>query len=78
MSLAELLPAIRALPKPEQVQLMHLLVDGVSQSAPSQEDELLLAAMFPPGVSFEIATPPDSYEAAATLLTMLEAEKERA
>ena len=30
MSLAELLPAIRALPKSERVQLLHLLVDDVT------------------------------------------------
>ncbi len=32
MSLAELLPAIRALPKAEQVALLHLLVDGVAEA----------------------------------------------
>ncbi|MDY3553755.1 hypothetical protein R5W24_002869 [Gemmata sp. JC717] len=32
MSLTELLPAIRALSRAEQVQLLHLLVDGVADT----------------------------------------------
>jgi hypothetical protein len=32
VSLAELLPAIRALPKAERVELLHLLIDGVAET----------------------------------------------
>lgn len=54
MSLAELLPAIRALPKAEQVQLLHLLVDGVAAApAPASnglDDDIpvSLRSAFPP------------------------------
>lgn len=40
MSLAELLPAIRALPRAEQVQLLHLLVDGVAEASPPNLNEI--------------------------------------
>lgn len=39
MSLAELLPAIRALPKPERVQLLHLLVDGIAEVSAQPADD---------------------------------------
>lgn len=35
MSLVELLPAVRQLPRAEQVQLLHLLIDGLAASQPN-------------------------------------------
>ena len=43
MSVTELLPAIRALPKAEQVRLLHLLIDGVTEDKSADDgipDEL--------------------------------------
>ena len=40
MSLAELLPAVRALPRAEQVQLMHLLVDELTRPDLPPDDVL--------------------------------------
>lgn len=73
MTLAELLPAIRALPQAEKAALMHILVDEVT--APTAPDATLLATLIPTGVSFDIATPPDGYEVAAELHRLLESEK---
>ena len=62
MSLAELLPAIRALPRAEQVELLHLLIDGVSQAPPPQPtadgipDELR-KLLPPPGSSVDVWFP---------------------
>lgn len=74
MSLADLLPAIRALPRAEKAELLHILIDGVTEASP-RGDAALLAAFFPPGAAFEVASPPDGFEAAAALQLMLEAEK---
>jgi hypothetical protein len=44
MSLAEILPAVRMLPREEQIQLLHCLVDELGRPgslAPSRESELL-------------------------------------
>jgi hypothetical protein len=51
MSLAELLPAIRSLSKAEQVELLHLLIDGVAQPAASDDGipEALRGLLPPPG-----------------------------
>ena len=51
MSLAELLPAIRALPAGEKVQLMHLLVDELGGVTPAADDipEHLQQFIPPPG-----------------------------
>ncbi|MBX9581463.1 MAG: hypothetical protein K2X87_14275 [Gemmataceae bacterium] len=40
MSLADLLPAIRALPADDRRRLVHLLVDELAEPAPPVEDEL--------------------------------------
>ena len=51
MSLAELLPAIRALPAGEKVQLMHLVVDELGGPQPVADDipEHLRHLIPPPG-----------------------------
>lgn len=73
MSVAELLPAIRALPKAERVRLLHLLIDGVAADEP---EAARLADLFPAGGTFDVHTPPDGYEAAAALQQLLAAAKE--
>jgi hypothetical protein len=51
VSLAELLPAIRSLPRSEQVELLHLLIDGVAQPASPDDGipESLRELLPPPG-----------------------------
>jgi hypothetical protein len=77
MSLSELLPAIRALPRAEKVQLVHLLADELNPSvlAAATSDADRLRELFPPGATFEIATPPEGYEAAGILLDMMDRTK---
>ena len=59
MSLAELLPAIRALPKAERLQLLHLLVDGVAEVPPADDGipEELRHLLPPPGTFIEYREP---------------------
>lgn len=85
MSLAELLPAIRALPKAEQVQLLHLLVDGVAEAPPAEppkppsvEEQLLerLGIEIPPGFVAEVWFPEANPEAVAAAMEALAAMKE--
>ena len=49
MSLAELLPAIRALPMPERVQLLHLLIDEVAEATADGIPDELRKLLPPPG-----------------------------
>ena len=51
MSVAELLPAIRALPKAEQVQVLHLLIDCVAGGQPADDGipEEVRKLLPPPG-----------------------------
>lgn len=75
MSLADLLPAIRALPADDRRQLAHLLADELAAGHEPTEDERLIARCFPPGATFEVWSPIEAPEAAAVLMAMLEAEK---
>ena len=75
MSLAELLPAIRALPADDRRELVRLLsdeLDGRPAGAPTRAE---MDRFFPPGVSFEVYTPLDCFEAAHALEQLLAAEK---
>jgi hypothetical protein len=72
MSLAELLPAIRALPKPERVQLLHLLIDEVAE-VPATPDPLAalteeMRQQFPPGYVAHVWFPGPNPEAVAAAL----------
>lgn len=76
MSLAELLPAIRALPKPEQVELLHLLIDGVAEPPPTAtnaDDGITdeIRRMFPPGYVAEVWFPGANPEGAAAAMQVL-------
>ena len=67
MSLTDLLPAIHALPRADKLRLMQVLVSEiVSEEA---------IAMPPTETPHAIWTPYDAYDAAATLLQVLDADK---
>jgi hypothetical protein len=64
MSIAEILPAVRALPRSEKLRLARLLLDDLAG------EELL--ATLKPGQEFPIHTPEFAPGAAAQLATLLE------
>ena len=72
MSFSEILDAVKAMPRGEQVSLMQSLKEEVGELTP---DEELLTKRFPPGVAFEVYTPFDNGEAAAILERMLAEDK---
>jgi hypothetical protein len=76
MSLAELLPAIRALPREEQVQLMHLLVDEMSKEMPLTTEEALLRKLFSGGLTIDVVSPIECYGAAQELQELLDNSKQ--
>ena len=63
MSLTELLPAIHALPRADKLRLMHVLVAEIAH-----EEAIALP---PTDMLHTIWTPYDAYDAAATLLRVL-------
>ncbi|MFQ5859375.1 MAG: hypothetical protein ACE5LU_27570 [Anaerolineae bacterium] len=70
MSLTELLPAVRVLSRADKLRLMHFLVVVLAQ----EEEVPLLAA----DTEYPIWTPLNAFEAAETLLQMLETHKAEA
>jgi hypothetical protein len=68
MSANDLLPAVRALPRAEQLKLVHAVIDSLAAPAPH--------ASIPDG-EYAIWSPYDSYEAAATLMKLLDAPVEK-
>jgi hypothetical protein len=68
MSLAEILPAVRSLPRPEQVRLVHPLIDELARSG---LDDPLAALGGPHPVCF----PEDNSAAAAALQRLLDQER---
>ena len=70
MSLAELFPAVKTLPRVDKLRLMHLLVIDLAQ----EEGVPLLAA----DAEYPIWTPVNAFGAAETLLQMLETHKAKA
>lgn len=72
MSFSEILDAVKAMPRGEQVSLMQSLKEEVGEVS---SDEEMLTKCFPPGVVFEVFTPLDCGEAAAILERMLAKEK---
>jgi len=67
MSLTELLPAIHALPRADKLRLMQVLVSEIA----SEE----AVAIPTTDILHPIWTPYDAYDAAATLLQALDADK---
>ena len=67
MSLTELLPAIHALPRADKLRLMHVLVAEIAN-----EDGIILPTT---DMLHAIWAPYDAYDAAATLLHVLDADQ---
>lgn len=72
MSFTEILDAVKAMPRGEQVSLLQTLKDEVGEAS---SDEALLAKSFPPGVVFEIFSPIEAFEAAHILHQMVYGEQ---
>jgi hypothetical protein len=69
MSIAEILPAVRTLPRSEKFMLARILLDDLAG------EELL--SMFKDGQEFPIYTPEFAPDAAATLARLLEVEERK-
>ena len=74
MSFSEILDAVKAMPRGEQVSLIQTLKEEVGELTPEEE---LLAKSFPPGVVFEIFSPIEAFEAAHILHQMVYGEQEQ-
>jgi hypothetical protein len=72
MSLAEILPAVRKLPREEQLELVRVLSAELTIPAKQESDDEMLRRLFPPGATYEIYTPQFSPEAADELARFLE------
>lgn len=70
MSLTELLPSIHALPRADKLRLMQVLVADIAG-----EDGIDVLA---PNGLHTVWAPYDAYDAAATLLQVLDADKAKA
>ena len=68
MSLTELLPSVQGLSRPDKFRLIQLLVSELAQEEG--------VPPFVEGASYPIWTPPPAFEAAQTLLQLLEQDKE--
>jgi hypothetical protein len=68
MSIAEIIPALRALPRNEKLQIARLLLDDLA------EEELLSAIK--PGQEFSLYTPEIAPGAAAELAKLLDQHEE--
>jgi len=66
MSLAEVLPAIRSLPRSDQVRLVHMLIEELT----ADESQLAIIA----GHSHEVWMPEDNSQGAAELQKLLDAD----
>lgn len=75
MSLADLLPAIRALPRGEKLELVRLLNDEVTAPPAAQADgpftDEELRKMFPPGFVAEVWFPGPNPEGVAAAMQAL-------
>lgn len=67
MEMTQILPELRKLKRVEKLYIMQVLVSELAQ----EESELIQ-----PGVSYPIWSPYDAYDAAATMLKVLQESKE--
>jgi hypothetical protein len=77
MSLAEIMPAVRSLPREEKMELVRVLSAELAASGSSNDDpesEALLR-LIPPGATFHIYTPEFSPGAADVLAELLKTQK---
>jgi hypothetical protein len=72
MSLAEILPAVRMLPREDQLELVRVLSAELAPLATQETDEEMLRRLCPPGAVFDIYTPQFPPEAADELARLLE------
>jgi hypothetical protein len=72
MSLAEILPVVRMLPRADQLELVRVLSAELAAPAKQESEDDMLRRLFPPDVTFEIYTPQFSPEAADELARFLE------
>jgi hypothetical protein len=72
MSLTEVLPAVRALPRADQTQLMHWLVDELTRpEAPANDREADLLAQLVAAAPFQIDRPEVGPEVVAAMQELL-------
>jgi hypothetical protein len=76
MSLAEIMPAVRMLPREEQLELVRVLSAELESPPKPESEEELLRRFAPPGAIYDIYTPqfpPEaSFEAAHILQQLLD------
>jgi len=77
MSLAEILPAVRMLPRADQLELVRVLSEELAAPAKQESEDELLRRLFPPGATYEIYTPDVSPEAALILQQLLHEHTKR-
>ena len=77
MSLAELLPAVRMLPREDQLELVRVLSAELVAPAKQESDEEMVGRLFPPGATYEIYTPEMSPEAVQALQQLLQEQSKR-
>ena len=75
MTLSELLPAVRALPRAEQVQILHTLVDEIGKPAPVPELPPDLERQLASADEWPVWSPLGTPEAAAELGRLLDEAK---
>jgi hypothetical protein len=68
MSLIDLLPTLRTLPRADKIQAIQFLAAELAR----EEEQL---GMFQSGATYSVWSPHDAYEAAAALRKLLETEK---
>jgi hypothetical protein len=67
MSLAELMPALQALPRADKLQVIQVLAADLAREEAGE--------LVPPGASCPIWAPFDAFDAAQVLLQLLEKER---
>jgi len=72
MSLAEILPAVRLLPREEKMELVRVLSAELAGPAQQESQEEMLRPLFPPGAKYDIFTPQFPPEAAEEVARLLE------
>ena len=77
MSLAEILPAVRMLPREDQLELVRVLSAELAAPAEQETEEEMLQRLFPPGVTYDIYTPEVDPEAVHLLQQLLREHPER-
>jgi hypothetical protein len=67
MSIADVLPTVRSLTRADQLRLIQMVAQELAENEP--------ASLVEPNQVYPVWSPHDSFEAAATLLRVLDQEK---